>query len=342
MDKTKNILITGGAGYIGSHIVEALTKTKNNIFIIDNLSTGFKKLINKKAFFFDLNILNTKKIRKIILTNQIDSVIHLAASVSIGAGEKYPKIYFRNNVTGTINLLNACKNSSVKNFIFSSTAAIYKDGQKIVNENSKISPKSVYGKTKLKAEKQIITICKKNKINYSILRYFNVCGASLSGKIGLIGKGDHLFKNISSSVIKKKPIIKIYGNNYNTSDGTTIRDYIHVSDLANIHLEVLRKISEDARKYKLNSKKISKNKFFEISYNDKGEMELIFNEKHSFFSQYNKLEKKEKKLIENILISFGQSMEIFDNEDKVVVSDLQEILIQNWANILNNYVKENK
>jgi UDP-glucose 4-epimerase len=243
MDKTKNILITGGAGYIGSHIVEALTKTKNNIFIIDNLSTGFKKLINKKAFFFDLNILNTKKIRKIILTNQIDSVIHLAASVSIGAGEKYPKIYFRNNVTGTINLLNACKNSSVKNFIFSSTAAIYKDGQKIVNENSKISPKSVYGKTKLKAEKQIITICKKNKINYSILRYFNVCGASLSGKIGLIGKGDHLFKNISSSVIKKKPIIKIYGNNYNTSDGTTIRDYIHVSDLANIHLEVLRKIS---------------------------------------------------------------------------------------------------
>ena len=106
--------------------------------------------------------------------------------------------------------------------------------------------------------------------------------------------------------------------------------------------EVLRKISEDARKYKLNSKKISKNKFFEISYNDKGEMELIFNEKHSFFSQYNKLEKKEKKLVENILISFGQSMEIFDNEDKVVVSDLQEILIQNWANILNNYVKENK
>ena len=104
----------------------------------------------------------------------------------------------------------------------------------------------------------------------------------------------------------------------------------------------MRKISEDSRKYKLNSKKITKNKFFEISYNDKGEMVLIFNENHSFFSQYDKLEKKEKKLIGNILISFGQSMERFDNEDKVIVSDLQEILIQNWANILNNYLKENK
>ena len=141
MDKTKNILITGGAGYIGSHIVEALTKTKNNIFIIDNLSTGFKKLINKKAFFFDLNILNTKKIRKIILTNQIDSVIHLAASVSIGAGEKYPKIYFRNNVTGTINLLNACKNSSVKNFIFSSTATTL-DATDLFGSTETISIKS--------------------------------------------------------------------------------------------------------------------------------------------------------------------------------------------------------
>ena len=104
----------------------------------------------------------------------------------------------------------------------------------------------------------------------------------------------------------------------------------------------MRKISEDARKYKLNSKKITKNKFFEISYNDKGEMVLIFNENHSFFRQYDKLKEKEKRLIENILISFGQSMEIFDNEDKVIVSDLQEILIQNWANILNNYLKENK
>jgi len=248
----KNILITGGAGYIGSHIAEILVTNNKKIFIIDNLSTGFKKLINKKASFYNLNILTTNKLKKIITENKIDTVIHLAASLSIGVGEKYPKIYYKNNVMGTESLLKACKNSLVKNFIFSSTAAIYKDGQKIVNENSKIGPKSVYGKTKLKAEKKIIINCKKNKINFGILRYFNVCGASDSGKIGLISKGDHLFKNISSAVMKKKPLIKINGNDYNTFDGTTIRDYIHVSDLADIHFKVLQKISKLNKSITLN------------------------------------------------------------------------------------------
>ena len=240
----ENILITGGAGYIGSHIAEILVKNKKKVFIVDNLSTGFRKLINKKAKFYKVDILNTKKINQIIINNKINSVIHLAASLSIGIGEKYPKLYYKNNVFGTKSILSACKNTSVKNFIFSSTAAVYKDKQKVVNEQSKILPKSVYGKTKLKAEKLIISNCKKIKINYAILRYFNVCGASLSGKIGLITKGDHLFKNLSVALMKKKPIIKIYGNDYNTHDGSAIRDYIHVSDLADVHLKILKKISE--------------------------------------------------------------------------------------------------
>jgi len=240
----ENILITGGAGYIGAHIAEILVKNKKKVFIVDNLSTGFRKLINKKAKFYKVDILNTKKINQIIINNKINSVIHLAASLSIGIGEKYPKLYYKNNVFGTKSILSACKNTSVKNFIFSSTAAVYKDKQKVVNEQSKILPKSVYGKTKLKAEKLIISNCKKIKINYAILRYFNVCGASLSGKIGLITKGDHLFKNLSVALMKKKPIIKIYGNDYNTHDGSAIRDYIHVSDLADVHLKILKKISE--------------------------------------------------------------------------------------------------
>ena len=240
----ENILITGGAGYIGAHIAEILVKNKKKVFIVDNLSTGFRKLINKKAKFYKVDILNTKKINQIIINNKINSVIHLAASLSIGIGEKYPKLYYKNNVFGTKSILSACKNTSVKNFIFSSTAAVYKDKQKVVNEQSKILPKSVYGKTKLKAEKLIISNCKKIKINYAILRYFNVCGASLSGKIGLITKGDHLFKNLSVALMKKKPIIKIYGNDYNTHDGSAIRDYIHVSDLADVHFKILKKISE--------------------------------------------------------------------------------------------------
>ena len=239
----KNILITGGAGYIGSHVIEKLIKRKKRVFIVDNLVTGYKKLINKKAKFYKLNILKTKKLRNIILKNKINSVIHLAASLSVGIGEKFPKRYFKNNVIGTQSLLNACKLTGVKNFIFSSSAAVYKDGLYKVTEKSKIKPKSVYGKTKLKAENIIIKNCKKYKINYGILRYFNVVGASPSGNIGLINKGDHLFKNFSMEILKKKSIFKVYGQNYKTPDKTTIRDYVHISDLAEIHLKVLDKIS---------------------------------------------------------------------------------------------------
>ena len=246
----KKILITGGAGYIGSHISEVLIKNKKKIFIADNLSTGYRRLINKKAKFFKVDIQKIKKIREIILKNEIDSVIHLAANLIIGEGEKYPKKYFKNNVSGTKNLLKACENTGVKNLVFSSTAAVYKDGQYKVNENSTIKPKSIYGKTKIQAEKIIKRFCKKNKINYCILRYFNIAGSSPSGKIGLINKSDHLFKNFSREIIKKRPILKIYGDNYDTKDGSCIRDFIHVSDIAEIHYKVLEKIN------KLNNSKI--------------------------------------------------------------------------------------
>ena len=248
----KNILITGGAGYIGSHISEILIKDKKKVFIVDNLSTGYKKLINKKAKFYKININNIKKIKSIIDKNKIESVIHLAASLIIGEGEKYPKKYFKNNVSNTKNFILACANTTVKNFIFSSTAAVYKDVNFKVTEKSKLKPKSIYGKTKLAAEKIIIKNCKKNKINYGVLRYFNIVGSSPSGKIGLINKGDHLFKNYSMEVLKKKPLLKIYGTNYPTHDGTCERDFIHVSDIAEIHSQVLKKIDKTNKSKILN------------------------------------------------------------------------------------------
>ena len=256
----KNILVTGGEGYIGSHIIEILVKKKFNIFIIDNLSTGYKKLINQKAKFYNCDIKNTKKLKKIIIKNNIESVIHLAGSLIIGEGEKFPRKYYLNNVIGTKKLIEACVNSRIKNFIFSSTAAVYFEKLKRVNENSKIKPKSVYGKTKLKAEKIITNQFKKSTINYAILRYFNVAGASASGKIGMIKKSDHLFKNISIEALKNKPIVRIYGNDYKTKDKTPVRDFIHVSDLAEIHLKVLNKISKLNKSIILNcgyNKKIS-------------------------------------------------------------------------------------
>ena len=241
----KNILITGGAGYIGSHIAEILLKKNKKIFLIDNLSTGHRKLINKKAKFFKLDIHNKNKVKNIIEKHQIDSIIHLAAKLIIGEGQKKPEKYYKNNVLGTQKLLEACKKTNVKNFIFSSTAAIYKEGQYKVSEKSIIKPKSIYGKTKIKAENLIKKFAKKNKINYGILRYFNIAGSSPSGKIGLINKNsDNLFKNFSKEVIKNKPKLKIYGTNYKTKDGTCIRDFIHVSDIAEIHYLVLEKINK--------------------------------------------------------------------------------------------------
>jgi UDP-glucose 4-epimerase len=240
----KNILVTGGAGYIGAHIIEILIKKKLNIFIVDNLTTGHKQLINKKAKFFKLDILKTNELKKIITTHNIDSIIHLAANLIISEGEKSPKKYFNNNVIGTQSILEASEGTRVKNFLFSSTAAVYKDGIYRVTESSQIKPKSIYGKTKVKAEKLIKTNCKKLKINYAILRYFNIAGASPSGKIGLLNKSDNLFKNYSNEIIKKNPVLKIYGTDYKTKDGSCIRDFIHVSDIADIHSKILYKIDK--------------------------------------------------------------------------------------------------
>ena len=239
-----NILITGGAGYIGSHVSEVLSKNKKKIFIVDNLSTGFKQLLHKKVKFYKVDILDSKKINQIITRNKIDSVIHLAAVLSVGESEKNPKKYNRINVQGTEKLLKALINTNVKNIIFSSTCAVYKDGFSRVYESTRLKPTSVYGKTKLKSEKLIQSYCKKNKLNYGILRFFNVAGASPSGMIGQINKGDQLFKNLSLEVNKKYPVFKIYGTDYKTKDGTCIRDYIHVSDIAEIHHKVLEKIDK--------------------------------------------------------------------------------------------------
>ena len=253
----KNILITGGAGYIGSHISEILIKKNKNIFLIDNLSTGHRKLIHKKAKFFKIDISDEKKISNIIKKNDIDSIIHLAANLIIGEGQKNPKKYYKNNVDGTKKLLKACKGKNVKNIIFSSTAAIYKEGQYQVTENSKIKPKSVYGKTKMQAEKLIKNFSKKNRLNYGILRYFNIAGASTSGKIGLINKNsDHLFKNFSMEVMKRKPKLRVYGTDYKTKDGSCIRDFVHVSDIAEIHYLVLEKLN-----------KLNVSKIFNCGYN---------------------------------------------------------------------------
>ena len=253
MRKKQNILITGGAGYIGSHIVELLIKNKANIIIIDNLVTGHKKLLNKKAIFFKEDIRNKTAIKKIINDYEISSIIHLAGLLNISESEKNKKKYYKNNVEGTLNLVESCKNTSVKKIIFSSSCSIYGNVKGAVNEKKKPNPQSYYALTKFKAEEIIKKFSKKYNYKYGILRYFNVAGASPSGKIGEIETSHgHLIKNISIQSLKKKPIISIYGNDYKTKDGTCVRDYIHVSDLANIHIKTLKYISKNSKSLILN------------------------------------------------------------------------------------------
>ena len=248
----KNILVTGGAGYIGAHIIELLIKKKFNVFIVDDLSTGYKRLINKKAKFFKTNINQKQRLKEIIKKNRIDSVVPLAAKLSVSESEKKPEIYYKNNIHGTSNLLKACRDTNVRNFLFSSSCTVYGDKITYVKESSPKNPKSVYGFTKLKGERMITMHSKKNGNNFGILRYFNAVGASSNKKIGQINKNGQLFKNLSMAIKKKYPVFNVYGNDYQTFDGTCIRDYIHVSDLAEIHVKCLLKMNNYSQSFILN------------------------------------------------------------------------------------------
>jgi len=232
-----NILITGGAGYIGSHIAEQLISKKNNIIIVDNLETGRKKLINKKSIFIKSDIKDKKNLASIINKYKIETIFHLAAYLNVSEAEKYKLKYYKNNILGTKNLLLASKNSSVKNFIFSSSCSVYGNVKGSVSETKKLNPQGYYAYTKYKGEELVKKYSKKFNFNYGLLRYFNVAGASNSGKIGEIEKSHgHLIKNLAIQSLKQNPTISIFGNDYPTKDGTCVRDYIHVVDLANIHI----------------------------------------------------------------------------------------------------------
>ena len=252
-NSNNTILVTGGAGYIGSHVVEKLINDKENVIILDNLVTGYKRLINKKAKFIKADIKDKSKVIKIIQDHDITSIIHLAAYLNVSEAEKNKKKYYKNNVIGTKNILEACKNSNVKNIIFSSSCSIYGNVKGSVNENRKPNPQGYYGYTKFKGEELVKKFSIRYKINYGILRYFNVAGASPSGKIGEIEKTHgHLIKNLAIQSLKKKPKIKIFGKNYKTKDGTCVRDYIHVYDLADMHTKGISYLKKKQKSFTLN------------------------------------------------------------------------------------------
>lgn len=234
----KNILLTGGAGYIGSHVTNLLIDNNYHVSVIDNLITGNIKLVNKKASFYKCDISDKKKIKKILEKKKFDIVMHFAGLIRVDESVKNPKKYNEYNYKKAKIFFDTCFKYGLKKVIFSSTAAVY-GNPKVpkVSEENKLNPLNPYARTKLKLENYLIKKSLSDNIVYVILRYFNVAGADKKLRSGLISKySTHLIKIASEVAIKKKNELIINGNNYDTKDGTPVRDYIHVSDLANIHL----------------------------------------------------------------------------------------------------------
>ena len=234
--KKKKILITGGAGYIGSTVARDLEK-KFKILIVDNLVSGNRKLLKKNYVFYKFDCGDKKKLKKIINEHKINTLIHLAASLSVEDSQKQKKYYYKNNYLNTKNIIDVCNESkSLEKIIFSSTSAVYGSLKNLkinVNEKMKTKPISYYGYTKKICEDYII---KNSKKKFIILRYFNVVGSESKINCGIVDKkSKQLFANLNRSIIKRENKINVYGSNYSTKDGTCVRDYIHVSDIAYIH-----------------------------------------------------------------------------------------------------------
>lgn len=234
-------LVTGGAGYIGSTVSNYLIDKGHKVIIVDNLSTGNFKNVPKRAEFFKVNIQDTKKISQIFLKRKINVVFHFAAYIDNEESIQNPKKYYQNNYINGKIFFNNCLKNNINKIIYSSTAAVYGDKSSKVTEKDSFKPKSPYPKSKLKLENFLIR--NKKKFSFIILRYFNVAGVDHKLRCGFnIKKGYNLILNLCKASIKRKKLT-INGSDYKTKDGTTIRDFIHVSDLAEIHYKVTKLIN---------------------------------------------------------------------------------------------------
>ena len=242
------ILVVGGAGYIGSHMIKRFQDTDYQIEVLDNLSTGFEvNTQNYKLHVCDLS--NKDQVHQILKDNNYESIMHFASFINVGESYIYPKKYYDNNVINTLNLLDCMVDLKISNFIFSSTAAVYGEPSSTpIKEDQNIAPVNPYGNTKAIVEKILKDYDEAYGLKYISLRYFNACGAHIDGTIGERHDPEtHLIPLILQSASGRRKDFKIYGDDYDTKDGTCVRDYIHVMDLANAHLSSLEKLIKNQK-----------------------------------------------------------------------------------------------
>ncbi len=232
-----NILLTGGAGYIGSHTALSLIERGNSVSIIDNLITGNKRLIPTKAKYFNCDIADQKSVKEILNDGKFDLVIHFAGLTKVDESVKFPEKYEYNNFEKSKIFLKSCIDNNITKIIFSSTAGVYgNNNSNSIEETENLKPINPYAKSKLKIENLLIQSANQNKISYIILRYFNVAGADKEKRSGLISKySTNLIKVLCEVATNKRDKIVINGDDFDTKDGTAIRDFIHVSDISDMH-----------------------------------------------------------------------------------------------------------
>ena len=236
-----SILVTGGAGYIGSHVAHELVDDGRDVVILDNLSTGVRDNIPDQAAFVHGDAGDTELVRRLLGSHRVDAVMHFAGSIVVPESVENPLKYYRNNTATTRCLLAACVDAGIEAFVFSSTAAVYgMPDQLPVTEETPTAPINPYGSSKLMVEAMLRDTAAAHSLEYVALRYFNVAGADPKGRTGQsTPQATHLIKVASETASGKRDRLAIFGTDYDTRDGTCVRDYIHVTDLARVHILAL-------------------------------------------------------------------------------------------------------
>ena len=249
----QSILVTGGAGYIGSHVVKLLGERNENIIVLDDLSTGFESSILHGKFIKG-NTGDKELVSHILKEHKVESVLHFAAHTIVPESVENPLKYYQNNTCGTRNLLQCCSEAAVKHLIFSSTAAVYGELETgFASEDTPKAPINPYGSSKLMSEQMIRDVSKATDLSHVILRYFNVAGSDPDGRIGQSTKNATLLIKVAAEVATgKRDKLLVFGTDYPTPDGTGIRDYIHVTDLAEAHINALDYLRKDGQSTTLN------------------------------------------------------------------------------------------